>query len=175
MFIVSMRVNPITYVLPVTFHVIQSGLITDMEIKGMRPESRQKLKSLLTLHESYRQFPYTDTTGHLTIGIGRNLSDRGISAQEAYYLLDEDIQYFTDKLNHFLPFFHGLSENRQIALIDMCFNVGIQGFLNFRKAIVALEAWDYERAAKEILDSRWADQVGERARKIADIVKTDEL
>lgn len=141
----------------------------------MTPEGKQKLKGLLLQHESYRQFPYTDTTGHLTIGIGRNLIDRGISTSEAFYLLDDDIIYFTNKLNHYLSFFSHLSENRQIVLIDMCFNLGVQGFLGFREMTSALEAHDYERAANEMLESKWAQQVGERATQLATIMRTNEL
>lgn len=139
----------------------------------MSPEARQKLRQMLINNESYRQFPYSDTTGHMTIGIGRNLTDRGISNSEAIYLLDEDISYFSEKLNHYLPFFHDLSENRQLALINLCFNVGIQGFLNFREMILALEARDYERAATEMLDSKWAQQVWNRAVMLANIMRTD--
>lgn len=136
----------------------------------MNPESRQKLKGLLTQDETYKQFPYTDTTGHLTIGIGRNLVDRGISLTEALYLLDDDISYFYGKLSYHLPFFIKLSEARQIALVNMCFTLGMQGFLNFRQMIVALEANDFERAAKEMLESKWAAQVGERANRLALII-----
>lgn len=141
----------------------------------MTPEGKQKLKQLLVSHEKYMQFPYVDTTGHLTVGFGRNLSDRGISATEALYLLDEDIIYFTGKLTHFLKFFPQLDENRQIALIDMCFNVGVQGFLNFTHMILALEAHDYQRAAKEMLESKWAEQVHERANCLANIIRTGEI
>ncbi|MFI5405449.1 MAG: glycoside hydrolase family protein [Nitrososphaerales archaeon] len=141
----------------------------------MTPEGKQKLKSLLVSHEKYVQFPYTDTTGHLTVGIGRNLSDRGISTTEAFYLLDDDMLYFTAKLTHFLDCFSKLDENRQIALIDMCFNIGVQGFLNFKEMISALESHDYDRAAKEMIDSKWATQVGERATTLANIVRTGEI
>ena len=141
----------------------------------MTPEGKQKLKTLLVHHESYRQFPYTDVTGHLTVGIGRNLSDRGISTTEAFYLLDDDVLYFTAKLNHFLPFFPMLNEPRQIALVDMCFNLGIQGLLNFTQMISALERGDYIEAANEMLDSKWALQVGQRAITLANIMRTGEL
>ena len=141
----------------------------------MSPESKQKLRQLLISHESYKQFPYTDTTGHLTIGIGRNLSDRGISTTEAMQLLDSDIHYFSMKLNHFLNFFHDLNDNRQIALIDMCFNLGVQGFLAFKNMILALEAHDYERAAQEMINSKWAEQVGDRATQLAQIIKTGSI
>jgi len=142
----------------------------------MTPEGKQKLKNLLVQHESYRQFPYSDTTGHLTVGIGRNLSDRGISTTEAFYLLDDDILYFTSKLMHYLECFSGLSENRQIALIDMCFNLGVQGFLNFKDMISALNRSDYIDASKAILDSKVAkDQAPERYKQISHIILTDEL
>ena len=171
----AMRERHTMSVTIVTVPVIRFQERIIMEMKIMTPEARQKLKGLLVQHESYRQFPYSDTTGHLTVGIGRNLSDRGISTTEAVYLLDDDISYFTSKLNHFLPFFVKLDENRQIALLDMCFNLGIQGFLNFTQMIVALESGNYELAAKEMLDSKWAQQVGERATLLANIVRTGQL
>jgi lysozyme len=141
----------------------------------MTPEGKLKLKQLLVNHESYKQFPYVDTTGHLTIGIGRNLNDRGISTSEAFYLLDDDIIYFTGKLNHFLPFFSKLDENRQIALVDMCFNLGVQGFLGFRKMLSALERGDYQEAADQILQSEWYNQVGQRASTISNILRSGEI
>jgi lysozyme len=141
----------------------------------MTPEGKQKLKGLLIQHERYVQFPYTDTTGHLTVGIGRNLDDRGVSTTEAFYLLDDDILYFTSKLNHFLDCFSHLSENRQIALIDMCFNMGVQNFLNFKEMIAALELHHYDVAADEMINSKWAKQVGERATTLANIMRTGEI
>lgn len=141
----------------------------------MTPENKLKLKNLLVQHESYRQFPYVDTTNNLTVGIGRNLTDRGISTTEALYLLDEDILYFSSKLHLYLKFFDQLNEARQIALIDMCFNVGVQGLLGFKEMINALEQQDYELAAKEMLESKWSQQVGERAHNLAKIILTGEL
>ena len=141
----------------------------------MIPESKQKLRGLLTAHEGCKLFPYVYTTGNLSIGIGRSLTTRGISTTEAFYLLDDDISYFSGKLTHFLPFFSDLSENRQVALIDMCFNLGIQGFLNFKEMIAALESHDYDRAANEMLDSKWAEQAKERATQLAHIMRTGEL
>jgi len=141
----------------------------------MTPEIRQKLKSLLTTHESYRQFPYADSTGHLTIGIGRNLSDRGISTTEALALLDDDIFYFTSKLANVLPYFSELSDNRQIVLVDMCFNLGVNGLLEFHKMLDAIEARDWEKAAFEILNSKAAHQDVNRYEQLAYIMKTGNL
>lgn len=141
----------------------------------MTPESMQKLKQMLTIDEGYKQFPYTDTTGHLTIAIGRNLTDRGISAEEAQVLLEDDIDYFYKKLSSNLPFFDELVDNRKIALINMCFNIGFQGFLKFKSMIIALEAKDYERAAHEISSSKYATQNIDRAIRIASIMLTGDL
>ena len=141
----------------------------------MTPEGRTKLKQLLVSHEGCKLYPYVDTTNHLSIGCGRNLTDRGISQIEAFYLLDDDIQYFYGKLCHYLPYFNKLNENRQIALIDMCFNLGVNGFLNFHMMLSALESGDYVLASTEMLDSKWATQVGERASRLADIIRTGEM
>lgn len=141
----------------------------------MTPEAKMRLRNLLTSHESYRQFPYTDTTGHLTIGIGRNLTDRGISTNEALMLLDDDISYFSNKLSHYLPCFTGLDSNRQIALVDMCFNLGVQGFLGFTSMIQAIENKDWKRAYQEILNSKLAQQNPERTTQSANIILTGEI
>lgn len=141
----------------------------------MTPDARLKLKKLLVQHESYKQFPYTDSTGHLTIGVGRNLIDRGVSLTEALYLLDEDIAYFTHKLSYSLNFWDRLNEARQIVLVDMCFNLGLQGFLGFKEMMLAIECGDFDRAAQEMIDSKWAAQVGERAATLATIMRSGEI
>lgn len=141
----------------------------------MTPELRQKLRGLLLQHESYRQFPYTDTTGHLTIGIGRNLSDRGISQNEAFTLLDDDIIYFSSKLNSVLPFYSELDEIRQLVLIDICFNVGLNGFLGFKNFLGFINKKDWENAGKELLDSKAAHQCPERYKNLYDILISGEI
>src|ERR1700689_378420 len=81
----------------------------------MTPEAKAKLKNMLVQDEGCKNFPYTDITGNLSIGVGRNLITRGISTNEALYLLDDDIIYFTSKLNYIIPFFSSLDENRKIV------------------------------------------------------------
>lgn len=141
----------------------------------MSPESRTKLKQLLVSHESYRQFPYVDSTGHLTVGIGRNLQSRGISTIEAFYLLDDDISYFNSKLEGVLSFFNELDDNRKVAVVDMCFNLGINGFLEFNRFISALETKDYQKAHDELLNSKAAIQCPDRYRKLAQIILTGDI
>jgi lysozyme len=141
----------------------------------MSPEARQKLKGLLLKHESFKPFVYTDTTHHLTIGIGRNLSDRGISQDEALILLDDDIFYFSSKLSTLLPYFDKFDDNRKICIVDLCFNLGIRGLLGFKEMLAALERKDYESAATEILNSKGATQCVERYQELAYIMRTGEL
>lgn len=141
----------------------------------MTPSARLKLKNLLVQHESYKQFPYTDTTGHLTIGIGRNLSERGISTNEALSLLDDDIFYFSSKLDSLLPYFSSLDDNRAIVLVDMCFNVGVRGLLEFKEMLKYIEEKDYEKASQEISNSKAAHQNINRYQQLAYIMKTGDL
>src|SRR5438876_6645220 len=137
----------------------------------MSPETRQKLKGLLLKHEGCKNFPYTDSTGNLGIGVGRCLTTRGISTNEALTLLDDDILYFSSKLSQLCPYFDTLDDNRKIALIDMAFNLGINGFLSFNDMHTALEKHYFIAAHDAMLDSKWASQVGQRAVDDAYIIK----
>ncbi|ABB56788.1 glycoside hydrolase family protein [Synechococcus elongatus] len=121
----------------------------------------------LTLHEGLRLKPYRCTAGRLTIGIGRNLDDRGISEAEARLLLVSDIDHAMRQLESRLPWVRQLSWVRQRVLIDMAINLGIDGLLRFRKTLGHIEAGRYAEAADEMLNSLWADQVGERARRLS--------
>jgi len=132
----------------------------------MTQEILVKLRRSLLRHEGYDKYPYIDSVGKITIGIGYNLSDRGMSDEWIANQYLEDVNYFYNKLSEF-PWFLKLNHDRQIVLIDMCF-MGIRKFLSFKKMIVALEKEDYVEAAREIVDSKWASQVGIRANVLAD-------
>jgi lysozyme len=141
----------------------------------MTPDNRRLLRNLLVSDEAYRQHPYLDSTGHTTIGIGRNLTDRGISYEEALDLLDNDIIYFSNRLNHNFEFFGELDDCRKIVLINMCFNLGIGGLLGFKRMLRALQLCDYDAASKEMIDSTWSIQVKGRATRLARMMQTGEL
>ena len=121
--------------------------------------------------EGLRLKPYRCTAGKLTIGYGRNLEDRGITIEEAEYLLSNDIEIVCKNLSMRLSFFDDLDPVRKSALINMCFNLGLSGLMGFKKMLRAIEQSDYEQAAVEALNSRWANQVGDRAVRIADKIK----
>ena len=132
------------------------------------------IEELLIKHEGLREFPYKDTVGKLTIGIGRNLDDRGITEDEALYMLRNDIRYFTNELSDKLDWFDTVPEDVKMVMIDICFNCGIGGFLQFRKALGHLKNANYKMAADEFLNSKWATQVGNRSLEDANILKSIE-
>jgi len=130
------------------------------------------LRALLEGHEGRRAFPYSDTVGKLTIGVGRNLTDRGLSGDEIDLLLTNDIAIAVEVCRDiFGPGFAEFSTPRQHALISMAFNMGGPRFAAFRRMRRAIAAGDWTLAAHEALDSRWAAQTGRRADHIAAILR----
>jgi lysozyme len=138
----------------------------------MNAASLSLLQKQLILHEGVRLKPYRCTAGKLTIGIGRNLDDVGISQEEALGLLRGDIARAIAAVRTELPWIDRLDDIRQRVLVDMCFNLGIDGLLAFKQTLAAIAGGDYDRAATEMLNSRWAAQVGERARRLARMMRT---
>ncbi len=139
----------------------------------MTSTDREALREQLRLHEGVRLFPYVDSVGKITIGCGRNLSDKGISEAEARQFLDADINNAILDMATF-PWFATLDPVRQRALVDLCFNIGLPRLRGFRKMLDACARQEWTRAAHELLDSTYAEQVGKRARTLAHMLKTGE-
>jgi len=131
---------------------------------------RRLLEADLIRDEGLRLKPYVDTVGRLTIGVGRNLTDVGVSESEARILLGNDIDAVAAQLGRALPWWAGLSEARQRALVNMGF-MGVPKLLEFRRMLAALQAGDWAEAARQALDSRWAQQVGSRAHRVAALIE----
>lgn len=129
------------------------------------------LEHQLIMHEGLRLTPYYCPAGKLSIGVGRNLDATGISKDEAMYLLRTDILKARLGLEKVLPGFLALSPRRRMALIDMVVNLGLNGLLKFKHMLAALVAGDYPLAAKEMLNSKWAAQVGQRADTLAAMIE----
>ena len=129
-------------------------------------DAERLLKDLMR-DEGVRLKVYRCPAGRLTIGVGRNLQDVGISSMEAVDLLGNDIARVISELNAALPWWRGVPEPGQRALANMAFNLGLTRLMEFQRMIAALRAGDYEAAAAEALDSKWAEQVGARAERIA--------
>lgn len=126
-----------------------------------------QLDEVIIQHEGMRLKPYTDTTGHLTIGIGRNLDDNGISQDEAMYLFNNDLTSCESGLSSY-SWYCSLDEVRQGVLIELTFNIGLSKVLQFVNMISALKNGAYSKAATELLSSKWATQVGQdRANNMA--------
>jgi lysozyme len=133
------------------------------------------LRSLLVQHEGIELTPYRCTSGKLTIGVGRNLDDTGISESEAMALLENDIKRVILETEKTIPWVIKLDPVRQIVLYSMVFNMGIKKFLGFRKMILALEEGEFLKASNEMLKSVWASQVKKRAVELATLMKTGQL
>ena len=132
----------------------------------------ERIKEQLVRHEGLRLKPYRCTAGKLTIGIGRNLDDCGISQSEAYVMLINDIMNCEKQLQSKIPdIYNGLDEVRKSVLLNMCFNLGISGLLGFKNTLVFVKAGDWERAANNMLVSRWAKQVGRRAIELSELMR----
>ena len=133
---------------------------------------RLKMVDQLIHHEGMECFPYVDTVGKTTIGVGRNLTDRGLSQAECRYLLANDIEISISELERSFNWFSKLDDTRQAVLVDLHFNLGINRLKTFKKTLRLIEEcmlgddlWD--KVAEELLDSKWATQVGQRAQTLA--------
>ena len=158
--------------------------------------NRQDLIDKLVVSEGLRLQVYKDTLGIDTVGIGRNLEDRGITKEEldwmdiptidhvyewgiteadAVYLATNDVQIVEEELVRAHPCVDRLDSVRQLILVDMAFNMGVPRLCKFKKMWAAVEAEDFPTAAKEMLDSRWAKQVKGRATKLANAMHNGEF
>jgi lysozyme len=133
--------------------------------------NESRVAAQLLVDEGLKLKPYRCTAGKLTIGVGRNLDDRGISEAEAMVLLQNDIEDFWSKLTQALPWLENAPEPVQEALLNMGFNIGIKGLLGFTQTLSLIQAGSYAAAAMAMLQSRWAGQVGARAERLAAMVR----
>ena len=136
-------------------------------------EVRARLLPQLELEEGVRLRPYQDTVGKWTIGIGRNLTDVGISMDEAIVLCDTDMSNAITELEHYL-WYAKLDTVRQTALASMMFNMGSNRFAGFHNMLAAFEAGNYDTAAGEAANSAWYKQVGHRGLRIVTMIRTGE-
>ena len=133
-----------------------------------------KLIEQVKRHEGFRAKPYRCTAGKLTIGYGLNLEDRGLTETEAETILVNDLSRIYDHLAQKLHWFSDMKSERRDVLVNMAFNIGVSGLLKFKKALYYMELGDYDKAADEMLDSRWAMQVPSRSKELAEQMRTGE-
>jgi len=125
----------------------------------------------LTRDEGRHFKPYIDTVGKTTIGVGRNLEDVGISEHECDMLLQNDIARTVAWLDQNVCWWRDLDVVRQRVMINMTFNLGSR-LLTFANMLTAAKSGDYAVAADAMLTSKWATQVGARAQRLANLMRT---
>lgn len=148
-----------------------------------------KLKTELMRDEDVRLVAHPDSEGNLTIGVGRNLDacpltrieldevghdarSKPISRGNAAYLLGNDIARTLSDLDRALPWWKTLDEVRRRALANMAFSLGVTKLLGFKEALGWLKQGRYAAAAGAMLGSEWAGQVGDRAKRLAEMIRT---
>jgi len=136
----------------------------------------EQLREMLKRHEGVRSFVYLCSEGYETIGVGRNIADSGLglSDDEVDFLLDNDIKRVREELNDEYYWFGALNAARQEAMIDISFNLGQTRLRGFKKALDAMSTEDFDRAADEFMDSKWSEQVGNRAAEVTEMIRTGE-
>lgn len=118
---------------------------------------------------------YSDHLGFGTIGVGRLIDPRkggGITKEESRYLLMNDINRFTFQVSAALPWFSSLSDARKAVLVGMAFQMGLAGLMGFKNTLANVKAGNYDKAADGMLQSKWAKQTPERAKRLAEQMRT---
>lgn len=133
---------------------------------------RERLIAQLRRQEGERLKPYRDSLGYLSIGVGRNLDTVGIRSDESALMLTNDIDAAVRGLSAELSWFPALDPVRQAVLVNMAFNLGVSGLLDFHKMLAAVEHQQYGQASDEMVDSTWAKQVKGRAAELAAQMRT---
>tara|TARA_R100001163_G_C5005866_1_gene153421 strand:- start:162 stop:581 length:420 start_codon:yes stop_codon:yes gene_type:complete len=135
-----------------------------------------KLVEMIKRHEGVKSKVYLCSAGYETIGVGRNISESGLglSDDEINYLLANDIERVKGELSETYFWFVAMNEARQDAMIDICFNLGLTRLRGFVKALTAMSREQFDVAADEFMDSKWAKQVGTRAIRLTEMIRTGE-
>jgi len=134
----------------------------------------EKLKQLLIKHEAEVNHAYQDSEGYWTIGVGHLIDERKggkISHKISMLILDDDINEKLGQCDRAFGWFDELGETRKIVILNMVFNLGVDGFKKFKKTITYIENGEYEAASIEMLDSKWSKQVKNRAIELSEMMK----
>mgnify|MGYP000928688506 CR=1 FL=1 len=138
---------------------------------GEAPIDHARMRVQLGLHEGVRDKIYTDSVGKVSIGIGRNLTDKGLRRDEIELMYRNDVAESIAELDRVLPWWRRLDEVRRRVLLDMMFNMGAPTLLEFKNTLSFIGAGDWERAANNMLASKWAKQVGMRAIELSELMR----
>lgn len=140
----------------------------------MDNDNHQLLLKEIERDEGFRSSAYLDSLGFLTIGIGTLIDARkngGISHAAALFMLSEEVANIEKALDDSIPWWKNLSGPRRRVLLNMSYNLGVSGLLAFKKTLQLIKDGQYEKASEEMLRSRWAAQVGDRAQRLSTMMK----
>lgn len=141
------------------------------------------LFDVLKLEEGYREKVYRCSEDYPTIGIGTKIGPKNaplsnytfkVSQRVAKVMLDDEVVDIIGRLNN-LTWYHSIDESRQIIIQSMCYQMGVDGVLKFRKMIDALSRGHWNEAASQALDSLWARQTPKRAHRHAEVLRNGDL
>lgn len=139
----------------------------------------ETLEQRLIRHEGVELMPYTDTRGFRTVGCGHRITpedgdrfDGGISYDAAMALLQDDITKARMAVARALPWTYDLDDVREDVLVEMAFQLGIAGLLEFKLMLADIRAGDWAKAAEEMRNSKWHAQTPSRCEELAKIMKT---
>lgn len=157
----------------------------------LTPEEVTIVQHLLIEDEGMELLPYFDCCGKffrkcscvsdgkrqgkLSIGVGRNIEDIGISENEAMGLELNDVIRVNLEIARAFSWFGKLNTPRRVVIVSMCFNLGLAGLKEFKKMITSIESGDFESAGNQMLNSKWASQIKSRATRLAKIMKSGQF
>ena len=138
--------------------------------------NKDKLIEELIKDEGYKYEIYLDHLGYPTFGVGHLVLEKDeehgkpvgtpVSEERILECLSKDIDIVCDELDRGMPWWRGLNDNRKRIMANMCFNLGYPRLSKFKKFLAAMKDEDWETAAEEMMDSKWATQVGDRAKRL---------
>ena len=124
----------------------------------------------IKISEGFRSRPYRCTENHLTIGYRFAIKDLELDEDICDMILERKVAKLVERLEKNLPYLPSLPKDAQDVLIEMAYQMGVSGLLKFKKTLMYVETKDYKDASVEMLDSRWAKQTPNRAKKLSDIM-----
>jgi lysozyme len=130
------------------------------------------MRAELTRDEGRRRFPYYDQGNRMTIGVGHDIADVGLNDACIDFILGEDIHAACADLDHNIAWWRTLDPVRQRVMVGMAFNLGWTKFAQFSRFFSAMHQARWDDAALELIASRWAVQVGDRAKRYEQMVRT---
>ena len=114
---------------------------------------------------------YKCTEGYDTIGYGFAIKDLVLTEDICDIILERKVAELKLRIQQKFPFYDDMAQAVQDVVVEMCYQMGVSGFSKFKKTIDHLMRKDYKAASEEMLDSRWAKQTPNRAKKLSDYVK----